>query len=303
MKRATAMLAAAFLAGCGSGVHKRLLTRPDSYHKLISFPSTGNPVDIRALEREYPELKGIVMTAPEYIEEFERYKREREARGEGLLEYKIGPGATLAIEVKGEFSQTITVPPTGDWKFDFGRIRLEGRSIQELEQYLYDYFKGQGLKNPTVTINLLTGSPRTFVTSGGIETIEGSSAGEIIIMGAVSSRFFSNIPFRGGQTLASVLGMSGLPGDAEWRQIRVIRRDPVDPLRKSRIIICDFWNFLVLADRRQDIPLFPGDIVYVPQKWTLGEQFEKDWGIFTGIIDKVLYAKNLPETIKSAFMK
>ena len=36
---------------------------------------------------------------------------------------------------------------------------------------------------------------------------------------------------------------------------------------------------MVLGDQRQDLQLRPGDVVYVPQKWTLGEQFEKDWDL------------------------
>ena len=40
----------------------------------------------------------------------------------------------------------------------------------------------------------------------------------------------------------------------------------MDGLRKSRVIICDLWNYFAYADVRQDIPLFPGDVVVVPER-------------------------------------
>jgi len=136
----------------------------------------------------------------------------------------------------------------------------------------------------------MAGSPRAYVTQGGaIQTMEGGSIGSIIVMGLVSSSILTNqIQFTGGQTIVNVLAMVGLPGQADWRQIRVLRRDTIDPRRKGRVIICDMWAFLALADFRQDIPLFPGDIVYVPQKWTLGDQWLKDWGLVKGLMGDAL---------------
>lgn len=303
MRKALAIvsLSAAMLAGCGSGTHKRLLTRPDDYNKFLAFPSNGNPVDIRALEAEYPELKGLVMTAPEYIEEFERLRKEREAMGQSILEYRIGPGANLRISVEDEpsLSGDITVPPTGDWYFSFGKVRLEGMTIEGLRAHLEEQLRKYGLRRPVVTVNLLPGSPRSFITQvGAVGSTEGSSIGSIIVLGVVQSTFLTNIAFTGNQTLVTVLGQTGLPGDAEWRQIRVIRRDPIDPLRKARIIVCDMWAFIALADMRQDIPLFPGDVVYVPKKWTLGDQWIKDWNIFKGVVGDAFFIDTLIDSFK-----
>ncbi|MBI2901455.1 MAG: polysaccharide biosynthesis/export family protein [Planctomycetes bacterium] len=285
---ATAVLGAMVVTGCGSGTNKRLVTRPDDYHKFLAFPSSGNPVDIKAIEAEFPELKGIVMTAPEYIEEFERLRKESEAKGSSILEYRIAPGARLAIYIEDEkdLSTTIDVPPTGEWYFPFGKVRLEGMTIDGLKAHLEERLRAYGLKKPAVTVNLLAGSPRVYAAPGGnIQSTEGSNYGSIIVLGIVStSNFYTTFGYTGNETLVSILGRTGLPGQAEWRQIRVIRLDAIDPLRKSRVIICDMWNFIALADVRQDIPLFPGDVVYVPQKWTLGDQFQKDWSLIKGFM-------------------
>lgn len=291
------------LVACGSGPNKRFVTRPDDYNKMIAFPSDGNPVDIRGLESEYPELKGIVMTAPEYIEEYERILKEKEVRGEGTFTYRIGPGVRLKIDVVGEpgLSEEITVPPTGEWYFAFGMIRLQGNTIESLVTILKERLRAFGLREPNVRVNILPGSP-TLLTTGGAGPLGATTTGgvgEIIVMGAVGTRFFTNIQFTGTQTLVSVLGQTGLPGNSEWRQIRVIRRDPIDPLRKSRVIICDMWNYFALADVRQDIPLFPGDVVYVPIKWTFGDQFQKDWKLVLDYMNDAFFI----DRVRDAFRK
>lgn len=304
MKRIFAVFLGGLLAACGSGTNKRVVTRPDDYNKMIAFPSTGNPVDIKALESEYPELKGIVVTAPEYIEEYERLEKQNRAEGRSVLEYRIGAGARLKIDVVGEqdLSEEITVPPTGEWYFNFGKVRLEGHTIESLIATLKQHLKDYGLRNPNVRVNLMAGSPTLLQAGAGgalLPTPGGSGVGEIIVMGAVGTRFFTNIQFTGRQTLVSVLGQTGLPGDAEWRQIRVIRRDPVDALRKSRVIICDMWNYFALADVRQDIPLFPGDVIYVPIKWTFGDQFQKDWDLVLGYMNDAFFL----DQFRDAFRK
>ena len=58
-------------AGCGTPPNQRLLTRTSSYMKAMSFGNpSGLPLDIAELERRFPELKGIVIAAPTWIEEY-----------------------------------------------------------------------------------------------------------------------------------------------------------------------------------------------------------------------------------------
>ncbi len=294
------VLAMTLTTGCGVGANKRVMTRPDDYNKLVSFPSTGDPVDIKALVEEYPELNGIVLTAPEYIDEYDRLKSEREARGESIFTVEINPGARIQVDVEGEpeLSTSITVPPTGNWYFPYiGKVRLQGLTVEGAQKELENRYAAI-LKNPSVLVNLLSSTTNTLSPNGMTSTQSGG-AGRIIVMGrlSASTNFSRTTNYQGNETLITVL--RNLPGDAEWRQIRVIRRDPIDPLRKSRVIICDMWNFIALADVRQDIPLFPGDVVYVPQKWSVGDQFEKDWDLVLKYMSDALFLDSFKDLLRS----
>ena len=35
--------------GCGTGTHKRLFFRPNTYQEMLAFPSTGDPIDLDEL--------------------------------------------------------------------------------------------------------------------------------------------------------------------------------------------------------------------------------------------------------------
>src|SRR6185436_13091705 len=53
-------------AGCGVPPNQTLLTRTSTYMRAMSYGNgTGFPLDIPELERRFPELKGIVISAPQ----------------------------------------------------------------------------------------------------------------------------------------------------------------------------------------------------------------------------------------------
>ena len=121
---------------------------------------------------------------------------------------------------------------------------------------------------------------------------------DIILMGLATTRYISNIAFTGKETLLGVLGVANLPENVEWRQIRVIRRDAKDPLRKSRIIVCDLWDYFAKGDVRQDIPLAPGDVVFVPQRWSVDDQFWEDWGYVKRIMTDLFFLDQFRDGLK-----
>lgn len=269
------------LSACGIGTHKRILTRPDTYDKSFSFPSTGDPVDINALVREYPELKGYVMSAPEYMEIYLQQVKQAELKGVPVIQYQFSRGSAFNIEVVGEpeLSKGFVVNPDGYIYFPIpGRaekIKVEGKTIEELRSYIEERLS-ETIKKPQVIVHVQTGGG-SFKSS--LESLFGPTqptGEEIIMMGAVSSR----AAYTGNETLVRLLGRTGLPSTAEWRNILVIKRDRIDPVRnKPKVVVCDMWAFLRLLDQKQDIPVFAGDIVYVPMRWSTGDQFNKDWGI------------------------
>ena len=117
-------------------------------------------------------------------------------------------------------------------------------------------------------------------------------------MGAARTRYFSNVAFTGKEPLVNVLGTGDFPANAEWRQIRIIRRDTKDPLRRSRIIVCDLWAYFAKGDVRQDIPLMPGDVVFVPIRWSADDQFWEDWGYTKRLLEDVFFLDSVRDGLK-----
>jgi polysaccharide export outer membrane protein len=292
--------AATLLAGCGSAPNQRLLTRTSSYMKAMSFglPS-GFPLDIAELERRFPELKGIVLSAPMWIDEYEKLKKEADERGGPLYEYRIPFGANITIEVTGEaaLTRTYAVPPSGYVHYPYlSKLKVAGMTVDELKDRLQRDLAVY-LKKPEVLIHV-NASP--YVQNQIQQPYAQQSFGgaDIIVMGVATTRFLNNIAFTGKETLVSVLGGSFLPDNAEWRQIRVIRRDSKDPLHKSRVIICDLWEYFAKGDVRQDIPLVPGDVIFVPVRWSVDDQFWEDWEYVKRILDSVLYLDTFKDSVK-----
>jgi protein involved in polysaccharide export with SLBB domain len=295
---AWAILALAAI-GCGTPPNQRLLTRTSDYLKAMSYGfSTGHPFDIAELERRFPELKGIVMTAPQWIDEYEKLRKEAESRGQPIYDYRIPYGANLTIEVTGEPSLTRSymVPPSGFVHYPhIQKLRLAGLTVDELKERM-EKDLALILRKPEVLIHINL----TPYTASPMQPFYQQAFGgsEIIVMGMSRSRFYSNIAFTGKETLVGVLGLTDLPANAEWRQIRVIRRDTRDPLRKSRVIVCDLWDYFAKADVRQDIPLAPGDVVFVPIRWSTDDQFWEDWSYVKRIINDVFFLDQFKDSLK-----
>lgn len=285
--------------GCGTPPNQRLVTRTSSYMKAMSFGNpSGYPLDIAELERRFPELKGIVVTAPQWIEEYEKLRKEADERGSPLYEYRIPYGANLTIEVTGEpaLTRTYSVPPTGFVHYPYlTKLKIAGMTVDELKDHLQRELAVY-LKKPEVLIHINATPYQPNQSQPFYQQTFGGA--DIVLMGVAQTRFLSNIAFTGRETLISVLGNASLPDNTEWRQIRVIRRDIKDPLRKSRVIVADLWDYFSKADVRQDIPLAPGDVVFVPQRWSLDDQFWEDWSYVKRIMNDALFIDSFKQTIK-----
>jgi len=291
--------AAALLSGCGSAPNQRLLTRTSTYMKAMSFGNpSGFPLDIAELERRFPELKGIVLSAPMWIDEYEKLRKEADERGAPLYEYRIPFGANITIEVTGEtaLTRTYSVPPSGYVHYPYlSKLKVAGMTVDELKDKLQRDLAIY-LKKPEVLIHINA----TPYQPNQLQPFYQQSFGgaDIVVMGVATTRFLSNIAFTGKETLIGVLGNCFLPENAEWRQIRVIRRDAKDTLHKSRVIICDLWEYFAKGDVRQDIPLVPGDVVFVPVRWSVDDQFWEDWEYVKRILDSVLYLDAFKDSVK-----
>jgi protein involved in polysaccharide export with SLBB domain len=278
----------ALLAACGTGTQQRILTRPNEYNKIIAYGQNMEPVDIEELVRMYPALDGRIITAAQYIEEYDRRVQEALAEGRPPIEWTVSPGTSLNIVMPDSGAQTYYVGPNGYVDLPFiGPVRMSGRTLEDIKEEIRSKLARYYVR-PEVRINVVS-APQTFAAGfgpGGPSYVT-TGGDQIVVMGVSQTRLIQNIPFTGNQTLVGVLGIAGLPPEAEWRAIRVIRRSDVDPLRQGRIIICDLWSYFAEGDVRQDIPLFPGDVVFVPRRWNVGEQFEHDWDLILKYISGI----------------
>ena len=296
-----ALAVAVASTSCGAPPNQRLLNRTDNYHKGLSFAfDTGHPLKVDDLERKFPELKGIVLTAPQWIEEYDRVRLEAEARGAPIHEYRIPFGTQLTIEVSGETALTRTyfVPSSGYVHYPYlQRLKVAGLTPDELKASL-EKDLSRYLRAPEVLVHI---NPQHTSSANSVQPLFQQSFGgaEIIVLGAARTRYFTNVIFTGKETLVSVLGNSEILPNAEWRQVRVIRRDATDPLRKSRIIVCDLWDYIAKGDIRQDIPLMPGDVIYVPFRWSTDDQFWEDWGYVKRIMTDVFFVDQFRDGLKS----
>lgn len=277
-----ASIAIALLSACGVPPNTGVLTRVATYDKAMHYPSDGEPVDLDALVEKYPELRGRVMTAAQYVEKYKRDLDKAKAEGRILNPFKIPTGTTIKIEFVGEtgLDQEIYVGPNGydDLKL-IGTMTFVERTIDEVRDELQKRY-AKYLKKPEILVHVR--APQRAPSIAG--ELGGGTSGyaSITVMGASQSAFQRQYRLIGGETLVEILGVAGLPESAEWRGIRVIRRDPTDRLNRGTIIFCDLWSYFFYADVRQDIPLLPGDVVYVPIKWSLGDQVNKDWNLILG---------------------
>ena len=185
-------------AGCGTPPNQRLITRTSDYLKAMSFGfETGYPFDIKELERRFPELKGIVFTAPQWIDEYDKLKQEAESRDAPMYDYKISFGTNLTIEVTGEpsLSRSYYIPPTGFVHYPFlKKLKVQGLTVDQLKERLEKELAVY-LKTPEVLIHI---NNTTYVPSASQPFYQQSFAGaEIVVIGMTQSRFYSNIAFTG----------------------------------------------------------------------------------------------------------
>lgn len=280
---------------CGSGAHKGGMQHLP-YDQIIGFPADNEPEDLDAIVKEFPQLKGRVMTAEQYTEEYKRRMKE-EGGKPFTYEYRFlaGSRGKIAVEDAPEYDKSFTVPPDGYiYMRDVGRVDLISKSRAELKTEL-EMRLGQFLKNPQVIVDVET-TQIALTPAGGTRDLIPS--GEIFVFGASTGGLFRNYYLTGAETLVNVIHSAGLPETAEWRKIRIIRRPQNDQFGQGVIIFCDLWKFFATADFRQNIPLEPGDIVFVPVRKTTEEVFRSDWQLILTYLGGILSFDSFKDSLR-----
>jgi len=159
-------------------------------------------------------------------------------------EYVINPGDTISILVWGqrEYTQTIPVRPDGKISYPFlGEVKVDGLTTTELAEKI----RGELLKHlldPQVTV-----------------IIAQTKKNEVFVLGQVN---FPN-QFRFDQdrlSLLKALSMAGgvLDDTADLHNVKIIKDNGT-----SEIIDLEK---LLASEPQQSVPLFPGDVVYIPKQ-------------------------------------
>ena len=147
--------------------------------------------------------------------------------------YRIGPNDVIRIQVFGEEELTVERKVDGDGKIDYpllGTILGEGKTIEEVQQYLTKRLADGYLRHPKVSVSIIR--HRNFYVGGEVKTPGG-------------------FPYEGGLTVQKAIAMAGgLTEKSDKAGIQVKRLNGQVP------------ETLTLAP---DALVMPDDLIYVAQ--------------------------------------
>lgn len=165
--------------------------------------------------------------------------------------YRFAAGDKVRVQflLTPEMNETALVAPDGQMGLRAaGQVRAAGLSAAELERGIAQASL-RVLREPIVTVSLEEASGSSVLVGGAVQ-----KPGAVQVAGP-----------RG--VLETVIMAGGLAEDARMTEVILIRRSPGNqPMLRT----VDLNSFAATADPAQDVPVFPGDIVFVPRS-RLGE--------------------------------
>jgi polysaccharide export outer membrane protein len=156
-------------------------------------------------------------------------------------EYVVGPQDVLAVTVTNEPTLTGTVVyPL------LGSVKVGGLSLRAVEKELTTRLSDGYLERPLVSVALdQYGSQR------------------VLVIGEV--RQAGSYPLSGPTTLLEILLKAGAPTPAAGSEALIVRGRPADSRSTSSNVLRANLDALQRGDLSQDMPLRPGDMVFVPR--------------------------------------
>ena len=165
---------------------------------------------------------------------------------DGPVDYLIGPGDKLKVQflMTPELGEDVTVGPDGTIALrSAGHVRAEGLTAPQLEQAITTASR-KLLRQPIVTVS-----------------ITDPVAAVVYVGGSVRKSGAYSIAGRRG--LLEVITLAdGLDTEAREDEVVLIRRNPQNrPMLKT----IDLQSFISTANTPADVPLYAGDIIFVPR--------------------------------------
>jgi protein involved in polysaccharide export with SLBB domain len=165
--------------------------------------------------------------------------------------YRLAAGDKLRVQflLTPEMNETVLVAPDGQVGLRAaGQLRAAGLSSPELERAVTEASR-RILREPIVTVSL-----------------EEAGGSAVLVGGAVNRP--GTVPLPGPRgVLEMVLLAGGLAEDARMNEVVLIRRAANN---RPMLRTVNLNRFVATADAAEDVPVFPGDIVFVPRS-RLGE--------------------------------
>lgn len=177
----------------------------------------------------------------------------REQRPEGFTPwteappvYRFGPGDRLNVRFRltPELNEVALVGPDGTIALRAaGRLRVGGLSAEQSEAAIAEASR-RILRNPEVSVGF-----------------DEAAANQVFVGGMVERAGAYPLVGRRG-VLEAVMLAGGFTPEARMNEVVLIRRDPDN---RPMLRTVNLQGFAASARPEADVPLFPGDIVFVPR--------------------------------------
>jgi len=174
---------------------------------------------------------------------------------EEKMSYTIGPADVLEISVwqHPELDRTVTVRPDGKISFSLiGDVDTTGLTPAELDQVitrrLSDY-----VQNPEVTV---------IVTD--------IKSGQIVVLGQVARP--GAYPMAESTVLEAIAEAGGYTERAALGSVTITRKSEA---KNPKVIKVNLKKVIIKGDRSKDVILEPGDVVYLPEKKSVWDIFDR----------------------------
>jgi polysaccharide biosynthesis/export protein len=170
-------------------------------------------------------------------------------------EYRLVPDDTIQVVIEGheELTRDYRVPSDGEISLPpIGRLRLIGKSTEELEKEIAARFREKGqLTDPVVFVLILIHAPR-----------------KAFLIGAVTSQI--DLPIHTKYGILEVLSMAGAsPSVADLSSVSIMRKRPDGNTFRFEV---DVEDVLMGGDFRKNIVIMPNDVIYVPAFKDMNQQ-------------------------------
>ncbi|MDW8289674.1 MAG: SLBB domain-containing protein [Armatimonadota bacterium] len=190
--------------------------------------------------------------------------------------YQLGPGDVLILRYWSETMQpreeTLRVDPQGALLLPMGgRVIARGQTLMQLEETVRKALS-RVIRNVQVTLTLQALRTMTIIVAG-----EAFAPGSYQVPAVA--------------TLFNALYACGGPSDnGSLRRIQIRRSD-------GSVHTFDFYRFLLHGDGRQDMPLQPGDVIFIPP---VEVQVSVDGEVYRPAIYELLPGERLRDAIAFA---